>query len=149
MGRFARVVILALLALVPSGAIAGPSEEASALIDHYAAAFNKNDVDALVKLYAPEAILLSSVDPSIHQGTVAIREYYAPAQGSGRTVEIDERHMTVLSDAVVVCTGLWTFTSSRDGKPFVNPARFTMVLVKRGADWMIVNHHSSSRPKPW
>ena len=22
-----------------------------------------------------------------------------------------------------------------------------MVLVKRGADWMIVNHHSSQRPK--
>jgi hypothetical protein len=68
MGRLARVVVLVLLALVPSAAVAGPAEEASALINRYAEAFNKNDVDALVKLYAPEAILLSSVDPSIHQG---------------------------------------------------------------------------------
>jgi hypothetical protein len=110
-----------------------------------------NDVDALVKLYAPEAILLSSVDPSIHEGTAAIPEYYANAkvQASGsKVVEVSERRMTVLSDVAVVCTGLWEFTFMRDGKPVVNSARFTMVLVKRGSDWMIVNHHSSGLPKP-
>jgi hypothetical protein len=69
-------------------------------------------------------------------------------QGSGRKVKSGERHITVLSDAVVVCTGLWKFTGTRNGEPFVNPARFTMVFVKRGNDWMIVNHHSSPRPQP-
>jgi ketosteroid isomerase-like protein len=70
-----------------------------------------------VKLYAPEAILLSSVDPSIHEGTAAIREYYANAkvQASGSKVEISERRMRVLSDVAVVCTGLWEFTFMRDG----------------------------------
>jgi hypothetical protein len=56
--------------------------------------------------------------------------------------------MTVLSDVAVVSTGLYEFTGMRDGKPVANPARFTMLPVKRGADWMIVNHHSSQRPKP-
>src|SRR6202007_2056263 len=106
-----------------------------------------NDVDVLVKLYAPDAIFLSSVNPSINEGTTAIREYYTPVRGSGRKVEIGERHRTVLSDVAVVSTGLYEFTGMRDGNPVANPARFTMVLVKRGADWMIVNHHSSQRPK--
>jgi uncharacterized protein (TIGR02246 family) len=148
MGRFTRVLILVLLALAPTAAVAGPAEDASALIDRWAAAFNGNDVDALVKLYAPDAILLSSVDPSIHEGTASIRQYYAPVRGSGRKVEIGERRMTVLNDVTVVATGLWEFTGMRDGKSVVNPARFTMVLVKRGADWLIVNHHSSQRPQP-
>jgi hypothetical protein len=69
-------------------------------------------------------------------------------RGSGRKVEVGERRMTVLSDVAVVSTGLYEFTGMRDGMPVANPARFTMVLVKRGADWMIVNHHSSQRPKP-
>ena len=75
MGRFTRILVLALLALAPAAAVAGPAEDASALIDRWAAAFNRNDVDALVKLYAPDAIFMSSVDPSIHEGTAAIREY--------------------------------------------------------------------------
>ena len=148
MGRFTRVLAFVLIALAPTGAFAGPAEDASVLIDRWAVAFNDNNVDALVRLYAPEAILLSSVDPSIHEGTAGVREYYAPVQGSGRKVEIGERHMTVLSDAVVVCTGLWKFIGTRDGKPFVNSARFRMVFTKRGNDWTIVNHHSSSRPEP-
>jgi uncharacterized protein (TIGR02246 family) len=148
MRRFTRVLGFVLLALAPAAVFAGPAEDASALIDRWAAAFNSNDVDALVKLYAPDAILLSSVSPSIHEGTAAISEYYAKVRGSGGKVEISERRMTVLSDVVVVGTGLYEFTGMRDGKPMTNPARFTMVLVKRGADWMIANHHSSQRPKP-
>jgi hypothetical protein len=148
MGRFTRILVLALLALAPAAAVAGPAEDASALIDRWAAAFNRNDVDALVKLYAPDAIFMSSVDPSIYERTAAIREYYAKVGGSGRKVEMGERRMTVLSDVAVVSTGLYEFTGMRDGKPVTNPARFTMLLVRLGADWMIVNHHSSQRPKP-
>jgi uncharacterized protein (TIGR02246 family) len=144
----AQAIVVMLLALGPVNALAGPAEDASALIDSWAAAFNSNDVDALVKLYAPDAIFLSSVNPSINEGTAAIREYYAPVRGSGRKVEIGERRMTVLTDAVVVGTGLYEFTGMRDGKPVANPARFTMVIVKRGDNWVIANHHSSQRPKP-
>ena len=66
----------------------------------------------------------------------------------GSRVNIGERHTQVLSDATVVITGLYEFTAVRDGKSVANPARFTMVLVKLGADWKIANHHSSQRPNP-
>jgi uncharacterized protein (TIGR02246 family) len=148
MFRFAQMFTIVLLALAPVAALAGPAEDASALIDRWAATFNSNDVEALVKLYAPDAILMSSVNPSIKEGTAAIGEYYAKVRGSGGKVHIGERRMMVLSDAVVVSTGLYEFSGIRDGKPVANPARFTMVIVKRGADWVIANHHSSQRPKP-
>jgi hypothetical protein len=39
MGRFTRVLVL-VLALAPAAVVAGPAEDASALIDRWAAAFN-------------------------------------------------------------------------------------------------------------
>jgi hypothetical protein len=56
--------------------------------------------------------------------------------------------MVVLSDSAVLGTGFYEFTLIQDGKPAPTPARFTMVLVKRGSDWLIAHHHSSQRPKP-
>jgi hypothetical protein len=50
MGRFTRVLVLVLLALVPMSASAGPAEDASAVIDRWAAAYTANDADAVVKL---------------------------------------------------------------------------------------------------
>jgi len=32
--------------------------------------------------------------------------------------------------------------------PKVNPARYSVVVVKQGGAWKIVQHHSSPRPKP-
>ena len=80
MGQLTRVIILVLLVLAPAVAFAGPAEDANALIDRWAAAFNSDDVDGLVKLYASDAVSLSSIGPSIHEGTAAIREYYAKAK---------------------------------------------------------------------
>ncbi len=44
--------------------------------------------------------------------------------------------------------GFYDFTAIRDGNPVVTPARFSMVVVKRGDDWLIAHHHSSRRPEP-
>ena len=78
----------------------------------------------------------------------AIRGYFARLPGSGGKVEIGEhRSMQLGSDAVLVA-GMYQFTAIRDGQPVVTPARFTMVVTKRGADWLIAHHHSSRRPEP-
>jgi uncharacterized protein (TIGR02246 family) len=144
-----RVLIIVLLALAPTGAaFAGPADEASAVIDHWAAAYNANDVDAVVKLYAQDAILLATTSPLLAEGAGPIRAYFARLPGSGNKVAIGERRMVVLSDSAVLGTGFYEFTLNQDGKPVPTPARFTMVLVKRGSDWLIAHHHSSQRPKP-
>lgn len=149
MARFTRVLVVVLLALAaPPAAFAGPTEEASAVIDRWAAAFSANDADAVVKLYTPDAILLGTMSPILSEGTEPIRGYFARLPGSGVKVAFGERRMVALGDGAVLGTGFYEFTLTRDGKPVPTPARFTMVVVKRGVDWFIVHHHSSQRPKP-
>ena len=52
----------------------------------------------------------------------------------------------VLSDTVVVVTGLDTVTGVRDGTAFSANGRVTFVLAKRGPDWQIVHFHRSAMP---
>jgi Uncharacterized protein conserved in bacteria with a cystatin-like fold len=48
-----------------------------------------------------------------------------------------------LSDDIVYVTGDYEFSAVRDGERQMAPARFTMVLVRHGRDWLITHHHSS------
>jgi uncharacterized protein (TIGR02246 family) len=148
MARFTRILVFMLLTLVPMSASAGPAEDASAVIDRWATAFNASDADAVLKLYASDALLLGTVSPILSEGTDPIRAYFARLPGSGTKVVIGEGRMVVLSDQAVLATGFYEFTRMQDGKPVPTPARFTMVLVKRDGAWLIAHHHSSQRPNP-
>ena len=139
---------IVILVLTVSLAFAGPAEDVSSVIDQWAKTFSANDADALVKLYAPDATLLGTVSPTLAEGTAAIRAYFARLPGSGSRVTIGERRVVVLTDSAVLATGFYEFTAMRSGQPVPMPARFTLVLTKRGSEWLIAHHHSSSTPKP-
>lgn len=138
--------IALLAATMPVAAWAGPAEEASAVLDQWVAAFNANDPNAVTALYTPDAILLGTSSPVLSQGTEQIFEYFARLPKSGGQVRISERHMLVLDDNAVVGTGFYEYELMQDGHAFLAPARFTMVLVKRGGRWLIAHEHSSQRP---
>ncbi len=146
--RSARFVLAALVLLSPSIAAAGPAEEANAVVDRFSAAYNSNDPEAVVKLYAPNAILLGTVSPVISVGTEAIRTYFSMIKGSGNKNVIQERHAIVLGDNAAVVTGFYEFTRMKDGKPVPGPSRFTMVIARDGGEWRIVHHHSSPHVLP-
>src|SRR5258708_39851147 len=107
MARFTRVLVFMLLALVPMSVSAGPAEDASAVIGRWATAFNANDADAVLKLYASDALLLGTVSPILSEGTDPIRAYFARLPGSGTKVVIGERRTVVLSDQAVLGTGFY------------------------------------------
>ena len=136
----------ALLVLWPVHVFAGPAEEASAVIDRWAAGSSANDADAVVKLYTSDAVLQGLSSPKLYMGSEAIREYFRTAPESGKKVTIGERHMVVLADATVMGVGFYQFDLLQDGIRVPRPARFTFVLVKRGDDWLIAHHHSSMLP---
>jgi uncharacterized protein (TIGR02246 family) len=148
MASFTRVLVVVLLACVPAPAFAGPAEEAGAVIDRWAATYNANDVDAIVKLYAPDALLHGTSSPTLNEGSAAIRSYFAVLAGSDNKVTIRERHMVALGDAAAFGVGFYEFVSIQNGQPVPRPSRFTMIVVKRGADWLIIHHHSSALPLP-
>jgi uncharacterized protein (TIGR02246 family) len=123
-------------------AFAGPAEEANAVIDQWSAAYSANDRDALVSLYAPDAILLGTTSPVISEGAESIRKYFQELPGSGRKNTIVERRTIVLSETSVVATGFYNFARTTESDT-PRPSRFTMVVVKRDGRWTIAHHHSS------
>lgn len=141
---FAAFVVFALWA--PAVAFAGPTEDANALLDKWVEAFNANDPQAVTALYTSDAILLGTSSPVISQGTEQILNYFAPLRQSGSQVRISERHLLVLDDNAVVGTGFYEYALIQNGRAFLAPARFTMVMVKRDGKWLIAHEHSSQRP---
>ncbi len=134
-----------LLVLGPMASFAAPADAASAVIDRWGAAYDANDAEALVKLYTVDAILHGTRSPILSERTEPIRAYFNSVRrpGDGAKVTFGEQRMVVLGDRAVLVTGFYEFTRPASS----TPARFTMVIVKRGSDWFIVHHHSSERPK--
>jgi uncharacterized protein (TIGR02246 family) len=143
--RLAQVVLLALILLSPAASLAGPREDANAVIDRWSAAYSSNDPEAVVKTYRPDAVLLGTASPIMSEGTDAIRAYFAKLKGTGNKNTIGERRTLVLSDTAVLVTGFYEFTRLKEGKTLPSPARFTMLLIKHDGEWLISHHHSSPR----
>jgi uncharacterized protein (TIGR02246 family) len=143
-------LLTGLLALLPALALAGASEDANAAIDRWSAAYTANDVEAVMKSYWPDAILLGTKSPVISSGADAIRKYFTDLklQGSGNKNVIQERRTIPIDDNAVLVTGFYEFTRMQDGKPVPGPSRFTMLVTKRGGEWRIAHHHSSPRVEP-
>jgi uncharacterized protein (TIGR02246 family) len=132
--------------LCPLRAFAGPAEEASAIIDRWASAITVNDVDAVLKLYTPDALLHGISSTKLYAGTQSIREYFNTVSEAGKKVTISERHMVILADTAVMGVGFYEFELVQQGMRVPRPARFTFIMMKRGNDWLITHHHSSLSP---
>ena len=148
MGTFGRILFVVLAMLSPVMAWAGPAEDVAAALDQWTKAFNANDVDALVKLYAPDAILIGPAGSSITEGSEAIRKYYARLEKSGDKVLIGIHKVVVVDDSVAYVAGFNEFSAVRGSETRKSPNRFTMILVKRGDRWLITHQHSSRRSTP-
>jgi uncharacterized protein (TIGR02246 family) len=144
--RLIQVLSVGLMILLPTSTFAGPAEDASAVVDRWAAGLSANDADAVLKLYTSDALVHGISSPKLFSGSEAIREYLKTAPESGNRVTIGERHMVVLADAAVMGIGFYQVNLLQDGIRVPRSARFTFILVKRGSDWLIAHHHSSTLP---
>jgi len=142
MGSTFRKVVLLGAALFPLFAAAGPKEEALAVADLWSMAYSANDVDTLVNVYHPDAVLLGTVSPVMSEGREAIRTYFGRLKGSGNTNTLSTMRFFELSDDSALVTGFYTFASTDPAAP-KRPSRFTMLVTRRGGEWHIAHHHSS------
>jgi len=140
------VVMLAVLTTAP--VIAGPVEDANAVVDRWATTFSTNDPDELTRIYWPDASLLGTTSPVMSEGTEAILKYFSPLKGSGFKCVVGERRTIALGDGAVVVAGFYEFSRLQDGKTALTPARFTILVVKRDGEWRIAHHHSSPHVQP-
>ena len=142
------LVAIALITLFCSTAIAGPKEEALQILEKWTKAFTDSDVDSIVKLYAPDALFLGTGSKTVVTKPEGIRTYFEQAflRIKPPGANLGDHSVMVLSDTVVVVTGLDTITGMRDGTPFSSNGRVTFVIAKRDSDWQIVHFHRSAMP---
>ena len=142
------VLTLVLAALLAAPAAAGPEEDAMAVVQKWAAAFNASDVDAIVALYSPDALFLGTGSRTVVLDPKGIREYFERALLTDRPrgAKLLSHSSRVLDDGAVVITGLDETTAVRDGKTISSPGRVTFIVAKRGAEWKIVHFHRSGVP---
>jgi uncharacterized protein (TIGR02246 family) len=148
LSTLARLLLLALLAFIPAQVVAGPAEEATPLFDRWKAAYDANDNVAVAKLYATDALLHGTRSTDVTVGREAITKDFTVVVGTEHKVEFRERDVKVLNDKTILVVGFNDFMRNKDGALTPEPARFTMVLVKQGDEWLIAHHHSSLRPPP-
>jgi len=83
MRRVWLLLIVALFTLTPAISFGGPAEDVVSVVTHWAEAFNANDVDSLVDLYAPDATLIGTTGPSLIEGKNAVHSYFSRLANSG------------------------------------------------------------------
>jgi len=77
-------------------AAAGPREDALAVVEQWAEAFTASDVDAIVALFAPDALFMGTGSRSVTNDPAAVRAYFERAllNNRPRSAELGEHAVT-------------------------------------------------------
>jgi uncharacterized protein (TIGR02246 family) len=143
MRPFRWLLVLCVLTLAPTILSASPDEDVGTVVNRWTRAFNANDVDALMKLYAPDANLIGTEDFDAIEGWDAIRAYFARLAKNGNKVALNNHQIVALDNNNAYVTGLYTFSFAQSGTTKKSREGFTLVLSKRGDAWLILHHHTA------
>ena len=146
------ILIVACLAF-PFSAFAGPKEEAQAVFDNFLTEFTAANVDGVVGLFAPDALVWGTTMRDLATTPEAVRQYFSGMSkfkpNQRKASAIKPYSALVLSDNAVLVSGMWQVEQVVDGKPTVGaPLRISITVVKRGDRWLIAQFHNSPRPNP-
>jgi uncharacterized protein (TIGR02246 family) len=130
-------------------ASAGPKEDVAAAASTWAEALAQDDPDKVLPLYSDDAVLWGTLSPKVRADRAGLRDYFVTAFKvlPGLKVTFGDELIRVY-DATAVNTGYYTFSYSKDGESKSLPARYSFTYIKKGDNWLIVDHHSSAMPPP-
>jgi uncharacterized protein (TIGR02246 family) len=127
----------------------GAKAEIAAVTQKWIEGMTRHDIDSVVALYDPEAVLWGTRSPTLRDKPNTVREYFdilRTVPASYKAV-LGEQRIRIYGDTAIN-TGTYTFSEVRDGKEVIRPARFSFVFRRTNGRWMIVDHHSSAVPAP-
>src|SRR5262245_22209690 len=113
-----------------------PKEPTSLIRDEYLHAYNLHDADALLALYADDAVLLS--EAVVFRGKSEIRKWLQFAFDQGSVLEAITATREKSSGTIAYGTG---HTRRLVGKE-VHLGRYLIVMGKRNGQWLILEHAS-------
>jgi uncharacterized protein (TIGR02246 family) len=147
-----RIIFALLAAVFLFGCQTAPAPETSkaeiaAVTQKWIEGMTRHDVDSVVALYDPEAVLWRTRSPTLRDNPTKVREYFNILRTVPPTYKavLGEQRIRVYSN-IAINTGTYTFSELRDGKEVVRPARFSFVFRNVNGRWLIIDHHSSAMP---
>ena len=149
--RLRNIVIAFVLLCTPTLAVAAPKDDALAAFNNFLTQFTAANTDKVVALFAPDALFYGTGSVDLVTKPEGVRAYFVNAFGTpprapGEAVaKLISAEAMPVSDTVVMVSGKWTV--DRPGMPGA-PLRVSMVVAKRGDQWMIVQFHNSATPVP-
>jgi uncharacterized protein (TIGR02246 family) len=140
-------IALSVALFLPTAASAGPKEDVAAAASKWAQVIGENDPDKVLPLYSDDAVLWGTLSPTVRADRAALRDYFVAAFKvlPGLKAAFGDQLIRVY-DGTAVNTGYYTFSFVKDGETKTLPARYSFTYVKRGDDWLTVDHHSSTVP---
>jgi len=112
-------------------------------------AVNSRDLEAILALYAEDAVLLGTFAPQAIRRDADRRHYFTQlAARPGLRVVLHERTVRnqPIGPGAEIVSGIYRWEMEIDDEPLAFEARFTMV-VDPGANRPIRHHHSSQIPR--
>jgi len=128
--------ILSVLAVISVAQSIGCKQPACVVREEYLHAYNLHDADAVLALYADDAVLLS--EAGVFHGKPEIRRWLQFAFDQGSVLESITPARETSSDALAYGTGN---TKRLVGKE-IHLGRYLIVMEKRNGRWSIVEHAS-------
>ena len=150
MARFSRMLIPALLSSLSFATVTAAPDGAQAVDEAWRKAITANDLNALIALYAEDAVMWLPDAPEA-KGREAIRKSYADllAANTVTGASLADTHYQT-SGNLSVGWGNFTLTLSpkAGGNPVTLSGRFSVIAREEGGTWVYVVDHASAHPTP-
>ena len=123
--------------------------DALELAERWSSAFTQADVNAVMSLFAPDAVFLGTSSKTIVASTEGIKHYFENSLlGSRRYVSVlSDIHVSALSDDVAMITALNTITITDNNQSDDVLGRLSITARKREGEWKIAHFHRSAMPE--
>jgi uncharacterized protein (TIGR02246 family) len=123
-------------------------EDGDQLLANWVAAVNRCDVDAVMQLFAADAMFYGTSTKTLITSSEGIRQYFeqAFAQLQPLTMSIEDKKIQSVSVDIMLlaCSDSWAVTL--DGQKQVMAGRLVLTAAKRQEEWKIVCFHRSVMP---
>ena len=124
-------------------------EDGVQLFANWMAAVNRCDVDAVMQLFAADAIFYGTSTKTLITSSEGIRQYFeqAFAQLQPLAMNVVEKKIQSVSDDVMLlaCSDSWTVTLN--GQQQIMFGRLVMTAAIKQGVWKIVSFHRSVMPE--
>ena len=115
-------------------------------MNRWLSSFSEDTSNNICNLYDEKATLWGTVSPIKRNTTALIKDYFDQVFiYKNRYIELNDSNIRLFGD-IAICNGFYTFRWVKEGENITTVARFSFVYMKKGKDWTIIEHHSSTLP---